>query len=200
MSVNIDKLVTKAAKGLVKEMNKALDDALPGELAEIVKGHSLGAAAAGVASGWIPGAGGLAVAGISAGFVWTMYGRINSRIGLPMSENVIKSLATGVATNLASYVVGGIVMSAVFSLIPGLGSVGASVVAGGTCYGLTLASGVVYMKLLTALFSDGRDPTGMDADGLKEAAKKVASREEVKTMISSARSAYVESEKKKEKK
>jgi hypothetical protein len=55
-----------------------------------------------VASGWVPGFGGLAAAGISARFIWTMYGRINSKIGLPFSENVVKSIATGIATNLAA--------------------------------------------------------------------------------------------------
>jgi hypothetical protein len=55
-----------------------------------------------VSSGWVPGFGGLAAAGISARFIWTMYGRINSKIGLPFSENVVKSIATGIATNLAA--------------------------------------------------------------------------------------------------
>jgi hypothetical protein len=155
-----------------------------------VKNHSAGAAAAGVASGWIPGAGGLAAAGICAGFVWTMYGRINAKIGLPMTENLVKSIGTGIATNLGAYVVGGLITSTIFSMLPGLGSVGASVVVGGTSYALTLGSGYVYLKLLTKLFLSGADPTTMDAESLKKAADAVVASEDMRRVISDAKSGY----------
>jgi hypothetical protein len=92
--------ILQAAEGLVRVLNRTVDANLPQEIADIVKFHSAGAAA--VASGWVPGFGGLAAVGINAGFIWTMYGRINSKIGLPFSENVVKSIATGIATNLAA--------------------------------------------------------------------------------------------------
>ena len=147
-----DRHILHAAQKLVHALNKTLDENLPTEIAEIVKIHSAGAAAAGVAAGWIPGAGGLAAVGICAGFIWSMYGRINAKIGLPLTENVVKSLGTGIATNLAAYFVGGLITSTIFSLLPGIGSVGASVVVGGTSYALTLASGYVYLKLLANIF------------------------------------------------
>lgn len=193
MSSNLH--ILHAAKELVEALNKAVDDNLPAEIAEIVKTHSAGAAAAGVAAGWIPGAGGLAAAGICAGFVWTMYGRINSKIGLPMTENILKSLATGVATNLATGFVGALVVQTILSIFPGIGSVAAAAVAGGTGYALTLASGYVYLKLLTKLFLDGRDPTKMDEGALKEAASRVAASENMKDVISSAKADYKPSSK-----
>ncbi len=159
---------------------------------DIVKKHSLGAAAAGVGSGGIPGAGGAALALVAEGFVWTMYGKINSKIGLPMSENIVRSLATGVATNLATYALGAVVLSTVFSLVPGLGSITASVVAGATTYALTVAGGLVYFKLLTSLFLSGKDPIALDADALKQAARDVAEREDIGTFMRKARDAYKE--------
>jgi hypothetical protein len=168
----------------------AVDENMPKEIADIVKTHSAGAAAASVAAGWIPGAGGLAAAGICAGFVWTMYGRINSKIGLPLADNLVKSLATGVATNLAAGFVGALLIQTVFSIFPGLGSLAASTIAGGTGYALTLASGYVYLKLLTNLFLSGVDPTKMDEGSLKEAASHVAASENIKDVISNAKAEY----------
>lgn len=182
--------ILHAAKHLVEAINKSVDGDLPQEIADIVKTHAAGAAAAGVAAGWIPGAGGLAMAGISAGFIWTMYGRINSKIGLPLTDNLVKSLATGVVTNLAAGFVGALVVQTVFSLFPGIGSIGASAVAGGTGYALTVGSGYVYLKLLTNLFLSGKDPTKMDESSLKEAANNVAANENVKEVMSAAKAAY----------
>ncbi|HET8796553.1 MAG TPA: hypothetical protein VFO89_02635 [Thermoanaerobaculia bacterium] len=184
-----------AAKELVHALNRAVDENLPAEIAEIVKTHSAGAAAASVAAGWIPGAGGLAAAGICATFVWTMYGRINSKIGLPLAENLVKSLATGVATNLAAGLVGALVVQTLVSFFPGLGSVAAATIAGGTGYALTLASGYVYLKLLTKLFLGGNDPTKMDESSLKEAASRVAASENMKDVMSSAKADYKPSSK-----
>lgn len=42
-----------------------------------------------------------------------MYLRINSKLGLSFAENVIKSVGSGVATNLAGYAVGMGVASAI---------------------------------------------------------------------------------------
>jgi uncharacterized protein (DUF697 family) len=185
-----DSHILHAAKGLVHALNKTVDENLPKEIADIVKTHSAGAAAASVAAGWLPGAGGLAAAGICAGFVWTMYGRINSKIGLPLADNIVKSLATGVATNLAAGFVGALLLQTVFSLIPGLGSIAAAAIAGGTGYALTLGSGYVYLKLLTKLFVSGNDPTRMEESALKAAASHVAASENMKDVIKDAKKEY----------
>jgi len=185
-----DQHLLHAAEKLVHALNKTVDENLPAEIAEIVKLHSAGAAASGLAAGWIPGAGGIAATGICMGFIWTMYGRINSKIGLPVTENVIKSLGTAIATNLGAYFVGGLITSTVFSILPGLGSVGASVVVGGTSYALTLASGYVYLKVLTNLFLSGNDPARMDVDSFKKAAEHVVASENMKQVIADAKSSY----------
>ncbi len=179
-----------AAIALVKAMDEAVDDSLPKEIADIVKSHSKGAAIAGVAGGWIPGVGGTAAVVISAGFVWSMYSRINGKINLPLSENIIKSVASGVATNLAGYAISSIALGTVFSFFPVLGNIAASAIAGGTCYALTLASGFVYLKILTNLFKAGKDPSSMTADNLKKAAKAVVENEDIKAVMKEAKDAY----------
>lgn len=190
-----DHHILHAAKELVHALNEAVDGNLPEEIAEIVKSHSAGAAAASVAAGWLPGAGGIAAAGICAGFVWTMYGRINSRIGLPLTDNLVKSLATGVATNLATGFVGALALQTVFSIFPGLGSIAAATIAGATGYALTLAAGYVYLKLLTHLFLSGKDPRSMDESSLRQAADNVAASANMREVISDAKAAYKSSSK-----
>ena len=77
-----------------------------------------------------------------------MYVRINNKIGIPFGENVVKSLASGVATNLASYVAVSGVASAL-KLIPGFGTVAGAIVMTAASYAATLASGWLYLQALT---------------------------------------------------
>jgi len=172
------------------EIPQFFDKGKPRRIAEIVNFHSKGAAVAAVGSAWIPGAGGTAAVLASAGFIWSMYAKIGSEINLPMSENILKTLASGVATNLASGMVASVFLSSVFSIVPGIGSIGASAIMGTTCYGLTLASGYVYLKIMTALFSSGVDPTKMSEQELNNVAKKVANDSDVKDVMNKAKQAY----------
>lgn len=172
------------------EIPKLFDKGKPRRIAEIVNFHSKGAAVAAVGSAWIPGAGGTAAVLASAGFIWSMYAKIGSEINLPMSENILKTLGSGVATNLASGMAASWVMSSVFSLFPGIGSGAASVIMGATCYALTLASGYVYLKIMTTLFSSGVDPTRMSEQELNNIAKKVANDDDVKDVMNTAKQAY----------
>jgi hypothetical protein len=186
----ITKILVGQAWKMLEAMNKLADKSLPEKIAEIVKSHSTGAAVAAVGSAWIPGAGGTAAVLASAGFIWSMYARIGSEINLPMSENILKTIASGVATNLAAGVAATWVMSSVFSVIPGIGSVAASVIMGGTCYALNLASGYVYLKIMTTLFNSGVDPTKMSEQELNDMAKKVANDSDVKDVMNKAKQAY----------
>lgn len=132
----------KAAVNLVKALDKGADQMLPQSIVDVVKLHSKLA----VGSSFIP-VPGLDLAG-AAGSIWSMYVRINNKIGIPFGENVLKSLASGVATNLASYVaVSGV--ASVLKLIPGIGTVAGAVVMVAASYAATLASGWLYLKALT---------------------------------------------------
>lgn len=186
----MDELLFQQTMKLLEAMDENLDANLSKKVAEIIKSHSIGAAAASLASAWVPGAGGVAAAAACAGFIWTMYGRIGAEIDLPISKNILKSLASGVATNIASYAVGTIALSTAFSIIPGLGNFGASVLMGGTSYAMTLASGYIYLKIMTQLFSKGIDPTTLSEQELKNIAKTVASDSDVKDVIKEAKQEF----------
>ena len=77
-----------------------------------------------------------------------MYVRINNKLSIPFGENVMKSIGSGVATNLASYAAMSGVASAL-KFIPGIGTIGGAVLMSAALYGLTLASGWVYLNALS---------------------------------------------------
>jgi uncharacterized protein (DUF697 family) len=81
---------------------------------------------------------------------WTMYVRINKTLDIPFSENIIKSLAVGIGTNLLSNlsVLG---VSSALKLIPGIGSFAGSLIMSASIYMVTIAAGIVYMKALAML-------------------------------------------------
>jgi hypothetical protein len=185
--MNHQHLLLEQATKLLEAMDKTADDNLPQNIADIVKFHSKGAAVGAIAAGWVPGFGGVAATFACAGFIWSMYARIGTEIDLPISKNILKTLASGVATNIASSVVGTIALSTLFSLIPGIGSIGAVVIMGGTCYAMTLASGYVYLKIMTKLFTKGIDPTTVSEQELKNIAKTVVSDRDVKEVIKGKR-------------
>lgn len=139
-----DKTLVKTAIKLVELMDKTADQSLPTEIANVVKLHSKLA----VGSAWIPIPGADMAAG--AANIWGMYARINNKLGLPFGENVMKSIGSGVATNLASYVAMSGVASAL-KFIPGIGSLGGAVLMSASLYGVTLASGWVYLQALCML-------------------------------------------------
>lgn len=186
----LDQNLMQQATKLVQAMDGVVDSNLPRELAGIVKNHSKGAAAAALASGWVPGAGGVAAAVTSAGFIWSMYGRIGAKIDVPFSENVLKSLASGVATNLAATFAGTIVTTTALSLFPGVGSLGASAIAGATCYAFCLASGYIYLKIMTKVLKEGIDPSTLGAQELKDMAASAAKESDVREVLKDARSDF----------
>lgn len=150
-----DQLVKQAIK-LVIAMDKTVDDNLPQKIAGIVKNHSKGAAIAALFPAWIPGIGATIATLISAGFIWAMYSRIGTEINLPISKNIVKTLVSGAVTNVSASVIGAFVLSTAISFIPGLNLFATTVIMGVTCYGLTLSSGYVYLKVMTRFFNKNK--------------------------------------------
>lgn len=170
------------ANELVKLMDKAADDVLPEEIVEVVKLHSKIA----VGSAWVPIPGADVAAG--AANIWAMYIRINGKIGLSFKENVMKSIGSGVATNLASYIALSGVASAL-KFIPGVGSIGGALILSASLYAVTLASGYVYLQALcTMARKKGGNISGED---LKNAVNDVLKEKEViKDFIEEAKKDY----------
>ena len=142
--MDIDGKLLSSSYKLVKLMDKTADNNLPRDIADVVKLHSKLA----VGSALIPVPGADMVA--SAANIWGMYVRINGKLDIPFGENIMKSIGSGVATNLASYIAISGVASAL-KFIPGLGSIGGAVLMAASLYAVTLASGWVYLQALCLL-------------------------------------------------
>lgn len=174
----------QAAHELTKALNAAVDDNLPDKLAGIVKLH----AGLGVGAAFIP-VPGADLAAASAN-TWTMYVRINKELDLPFGENVAKSLAAGVVTNIGANIAGLLLVATGVKFLPGLGTVGGAALMAGSIYAVTIAAGTVYMKAITKLIQR-KDPAKMTADDLKKAADEVMKdKKEIRSIVRDAKKSY----------
>jgi uncharacterized protein (DUF697 family) len=176
----------KAAVNLTKALNRVADENLPGKLAGIVKLH------AGIAVGsvFIP----VPYADIAAaaGNIWTMYVRINKELELPFAENLIKSLAAGIVTNLGAAAASTVIIGSALKFIPGLGSLGGAAVMGATIYGLTVASGIIYMNVVAKLLN-AKNAKQFNEENLKAAVDEIMKdKETVQTIFEIAKEGYKE--------
>lgn len=142
--MDVDGKLVKTAVKLVELLDKTADSSLPRAIADVVKLHSKLA----VGSAWIPVPGADMAAG--AANIWGMYVRINNKLGIPFGENAMKSIGSGVATNLVSYIAMSGIASAL-KFIPGIGTIGGAAIMSAGLYAVTLASGWVYLKALCTL-------------------------------------------------
>lgn len=163
---------------------------LPEEISNILETHAIGAAVAGLGTAWFPGFGAAAAVVANVGFVWSMYIRIGSKIGVPFSRNILKSVATAICTNLASNVVGYVVMASVFSLFPGIGSGAAAMTMAAIGFILTYSCGLIYIKVLTRLAKAHADFNDVSKEDLKVIAGKVIAKEDIKGMMKQAKNKF----------
>ncbi len=147
--------ITNAAYALVLAADRATDKLLHEEIANIVKLHaklSIGAA-------WIPFPG--ADLAAMATNTWTMYVRINQKLDIPFSENVIKSIASGIGSNVLSNVPAILVAEGI-KTIPGFGTITGSAAMSAGLYTATITAGILYMKALAMLLSKQSDLTEVE--------------------------------------
>ena len=142
----------KAAYNLAVVADRATDCAVHQKIADIVKLHAKLA----IPAAWIPMPGVDLVA--ASANTWAMYVRINTALDLPFSDNKLKSLASGIGTNLLSNlpVLG---VASVLKVIPGIGTLGGGVIMSTTLYAVTIAAGIVYMKALATLLKKDSELT-----------------------------------------
>lgn len=179
----------RSAVELTEALNRVADDNLPGQLAGIVKLHA--GLAVGSAFIPVPGADMLA-AGAN---IWTMYVRINKELDLPFGENILKSLASGVLTNLAGAAASAIVVGSVLKFVPGLGSLGGAALMAGTVYAVTIASGIVYMRAVAALLRKKDAANATEAELRRAADEVMRDKTAIRDILKSSKSEYDESRK-----
>lgn len=182
MSLKSDQKLLEAAIEVVKLMDKTADASLPTEIAGVVKLHAK--LALGATFVPIPGADIAA----SAAAIWGMYIRINNKLNIPLGKNVMKTIAGGVATNLASYAVA-LGIGSALKFIPVIGSIGGTIVMSAAVYALTIASGYVYLRAIAALTKSNLDLTG---DSLNLEINQVISenKDAIKSLIKTAEQDY----------
>lgn len=176
----------EAAVALVTVLDKTAEQLLPQEIVDVVKLHSKLA----VGSAMIPVPGADVAAG--AANIWTMYGRVNSKVGISIKDNVQKTIGSGVVTNLASYMAMAGLGSAI-KAIPGIGTVTGTAVMLASLYAVTLASGYIYVKALTLLANKGNG--SIDITQIDAAVKEILGNKEViKNFIKAAKSDFKNNE------
>lgn len=185
-------MLAKAGVALGKALHKASPQLLGQEISDLVEKHAIGAAAAGLGVAWLPAAGSTAALAVCAGFVWSMYFRINSKIGVPFSKHILKSVATAIGTNLAASAAGTVLFSTVLSLpcFLGLGNIAASAIMAGVSFALTWSCGLVYLKVLTRFAEANVDYNKLSEEDLKAMAKDVLEKENIKEMMKQAKEQF----------
>ena len=176
----------EAAVALVTVLDKTAEQLLPQEIVDVVKLHSKLA----VGSALIPVPGADVAAG--AANIWTMYGRVNSKVGISIKDNVLKTIGSGVVTNLASYMAMAGLGSAI-KAIPGIGTLTGTALMSASLYAVTLASGYIYVKALTLLANKGNG--SIDITQIDSAVKEILGNKEViKNFIKAAKSDFKNNE------
>ena len=158
---------------------------------QTIRQHAVVAATCGVGV-FVPGADLLAFVANT----WTMYARINHALGISLSKNALKSIATAVGTNVISIIPGTALASvggSILKAIPGLGTIGGMAVAGTTYYALSTVMGWIYLKAITTLVSSNET---INEENVKAATKEVSQDESfVKNAYNTAKSEYKEDKK-----
>jgi len=90
---------------------------------------------------------------------------------------------------------GGLALGTFFSLFPDIGSIPASIVIGGTIYTLTVASGIVYMNVLTELFNSSVSPNACTEEEFKAKPNDAISDLDIDPIKKEAKNSYKKSKK-----
>ena len=100
----------------------------------------------------------------------------------------MKSIGSGVATNLASYLAMTGVASAI-KIIPGIGSLGGAILMSASLYAVTLAAGWIYLQALCTLAD--KKGNAFNASDITQAVNDILRQKSViKDFINEAKKAY----------
>lgn len=187
---------SRLVKAMMPQLNPCCidqqDSTLPQDLAEIVRKHALGAAASGLGVAWLPGVGSVSALAAMVGFIWSMYFRINYRLGLKFSKVVVKTLASAVLSNLgqsALSIAGSVILSSFLSLT-GIGNAAASLIMAAMDYSIVMVGGILYLKLLNRLMNAGMDPAEMRPQDIEIQMKDIIQGENIEALLSNEIRSY----------
>ena len=153
---------------------------------------AIASAIAGVGSGWLPGAGALVATAAWVAAIWTMYVKINKDLGISISENILKSLASAFLTNIiasAGALILAILASFVLSFIPFLGQAGAIAIDGLLGYITVFASGILYIMLLTKIMK-AKGSFDISESEAKSMADNISKESDISAIIREAKESF----------
>ena len=159
-------------------------------LERIIINHSLAAAAAAVAAGWIPGAGGVIATGIAMGFTISMYVRICNYSKITLKKNALKAIASVVVAEIAAYLAVIIAAEVILTFIPVVGNLGGAVIAAVLNFAMVYIAGLLFLKMIVSVFKANKDINSMSEEELKEYIKAQATKDNIKTAYKEAKEAY----------
>ena len=200
MNPAIHMALHKALESLDEAARDKIDSMNLSEVSDLIPNCSIAAAVAGVGAGWLPGVGSAVASAAWVGTIWTMYLKINKKLGIATTENILKVIASAFLTNILS-AGGGLLIAlaggSLLSLIPFVGQAGAIAMDGMIGYVTTYVSGILYIKLLTSIVkrTGSIDFSSLSAEDLKSMAKNVANDSEIRDMVKSAKEAFKEDKK-----
>ena len=126
--------------------------------------------------------------------LWSMYFRINRALGLKFWKTFLKSLGAAFLSNIGQNVIGFISMiilealSSNFSLFGGITAIIIAVVMN---FVAVVLGGIIYIKLLTKLFSAGKKRSETIESDLKYAVKSVLKEEDISSMLKNNRTSSI---------
>lgn len=155
----------------------------------IIMTHAFGAASAGLASGWIPGAGSAVAVAAGMGFIVSMYARMSNYLGIEFSKNKLKVLGTSTISVLSLAALN-IAAGTALSFIPGVGSVAASALAASVAYANINVSAMIFKTMIVSLVATGKNVSDLSEEELQDAIKNSMSKDEIKKIFKEAQSEF----------
>lgn len=90
-----------ALRALQEASNNIIKEYQAEKVGDIIQSRAIVSAAAGIGAAILPtGGGSLIAAAVAVGAVWEMYFQINRELGISISDNKLKSLASAILSNL----------------------------------------------------------------------------------------------------
>ena len=168
IALKLGRLVNGGAVGYYVggKTSQLMSNTIPTQIINIVERHKKIQLGASLAQSFVPGAGVAALAAATIS-LWKMYYDINGVLGISISENAGKSIASAVLTNLSSAATEGLAtaVSEGAKFIPFVGWVVSAGISSATKTAIAYGSAYLYLKALTAMYiaNDGQ----FDFDCLK---------------------------------
>ncbi len=107
-----------------------------------------------------------------------MYIEIGDLLGVKFSKNMVKSIATGIISNLASYMILSFSLNAFLSMIPFVGSISGAAIT----FVSVIMSGLIYLTILDQLFVSHNNFKEKSEEDIKKMAEEVIKNSDINSM------------------